>query len=154
MAGRKRYDYDINDIVSMFKAGMSNGDIGQKYGMSNQNVSRLLRKLGYTRRKGGLIAQAIPEREFKVELEKQRSEEFQAIEAKNNANACLVVSDREVRLNGTVGSYHVIGKDKAVMAFVGEDAIVVHFDMLPTFIEELKAIGRNIGDINPGCEMW
>ena len=72
----------------------------------------------------------------------------------NAANACLMVADREVRLQGTVGAYHVFGKDKTVMVSVGDDAIQLSFKNLPAFIDELKAIARNMGGLEPGCEMW
>ena len=154
MAGKKKYDYNVEDIVSMFKSGMSYEDIGGKYGMGQANVGYILNKLGYSRRKGGVVASTIPKHEFQVEPEKKRDEELESIAAKNAENACLVVADREVRLNGTVGSYHVYGKDKAVMISVGDDAVQLSFKNLPAFIEELKAIARNMGGLEPGCEMW
>ena len=118
-------------------------------------MSYILRKNGFTRNaRGGAVASMIPKREFMVEPEKKRDEELDAIANKNAANACLVVADREVRLRGTVGSYHVYGKDKAVMISVGDDAIQMSFKNLPAFIDELRAITRNMGGLEPGCEMW
>lgn len=153
--GTKRYDYDVRDIISLYKSGAFCSDIAAKYGMSVANVSYILRKNGFARKsKGGAIASMIPRREFQVEPEKQRSEELESIAEKNAANACLVVADREVQLQGTVASYHVFGKDKAVMISLGGDAVQMSFENLPAFIDELKAIARNMGGLEPGCEMW
>lgn len=153
--GTKRYDYDVEDIVAMYKSGAFCSDIAAKYGMSVANVSYILRKNGFARKsKGGAIASMIPKREFLVETEKQRDAEIESIAEKNAANACLVVADREVRLQGTVGKYHVFGKEKAVMISVGDDAVQMSFENLPAFIDELKAIARNMGGLEPGCEMW
>lgn len=154
MAGKKKYDYNVEDIVSMFKSGMSYEDIGSKYGMGGANVGHILNKLGYTRRKGGVVASTIPKHEFQVEPEKQRDAEIESIAAKNAVNACLVVADREVRLQGTVGEYMVFGKGKTVTIYVGGDAVQLSFENLPAFIDELKAIARNMGGLEPGCEMW
>jgi hypothetical protein len=69
-------------------------------------------------------------------------------------NACLVVESREVALKGTVGEYHVFGKDRRVVVAVGDGMLDIAFDTLPDFISELKAIARNMGGLEPGCEMW
>ena len=144
--GTKRYDYDVEDIVSMYKNGAFCSDIAAKYGMSVANVSYILRKNGFTRNaRGGAVASMIPKREFQVEPEKKRDEELDAIAAKNAVNACLVVESREVALKGTVGEYHVFGKDRRVVVAVGDGMLDIAFDTLPDFISELKAIARNMG---------
>ena len=153
--GAKRYDYDVEDIISMYKSGAFCSDIAAKYGMSVANVSYILRKNGFTRNaRDGAVASTIPKREFQVEPEKKRDEELDAIANKNAVNACLVVASKEVVLEGMVGSYHVFGKDETIVIEIGKDMTEVKFGALPGFIEELKAIARNIDSVKAGCEAW
>ena len=142
------------EMMKMYDAGMTQLEIANALGCSQRTVSCRLDGYGAHRR-GGVVASTIPEHEFKAATPTNHEEsEMQAISEKNATNACLVVSSKDIDLEGSVGKYHVSGKDQAVYVSVGDSEIKLHFDSVIGFIDELKAIARNIETVKTGCEMW
>lgn len=139
----------LDEMKSMYDNGMSCVDIAAALGVSRQTIYRYLQ--GHTnRRKGGKYASRIPGREIHT-IKEQDHPNGTAI--RNSVNACLVVTERTVSLKGTVGEYLVEPSKKTVIANIGGEMIDLDFDIIPGLVEELKAIGRNLGAVG-GNEMW
>ncbi len=139
----------MDELRQMYDNGMTQAEIADSIGVSRPTINKYLK--GY-KAKGGRVASRIPGSDLRVKRDPER--EMSNMAEKNAENACLVVANKEILLNGTVGTYHVYGKDKAVMISVGGGMLDVAFDILPDFIDELKAVARNVGGLECGCEMW
>lgn len=68
-----------------------------------------------------------------------------------NSAACLVVVNRKVNLQGTIGLYEVDCESKKVTMRPVEE---IGFDNLSSYINELQAISRKIDQMSVGNEMW
>lgn len=68
-----------------------------------------------------------------------------------NSAACLVVVNRKVNLQGTIGLYEVDCESKKVTMRPVEE---IGFDNLNAYINELQAISRKIDQMSVGNEMW
>lgn len=68
-----------------------------------------------------------------------------------NSAACLVVVNRKVNLQGTIGLYEVDCENKKVTMRPVEE---IEFDKLNEYINELQAISRKIEQMNVENEMW
>ena len=151
-----------DEIVAMHKAGMTQEDIGKAVGMSNQGVSYRLRRAGifsgkgkHDPNKGGMIADTIPEVEFKVPDEVVMTEEVQKMAEKNAANACLVVGDSVITLEGQVGSYEVSRKKRTVFVNINGDEIEMSFEQVKTIVDEFRALARGLINMDTATpEMW
>ena len=137
----------------MYDNGMSCEDIASKLKVGVSTVYRYLS--GYTvgRTKGGKIARKIPKNVIQPKrYEEQHSMHDMAIQ--NAANACLVVVDRSINLKGQYGEYLVEPGKKRITVNIQGEIFDLDFDIVHGFIEELKAIGRNIESVAIGNEMW
>lgn len=142
----------LQELKRMYENGMTQREIAQKMGVCQRTISNWLN--GYAPyQRGGRVASTIPKEDFEA-LDKAKRAEVEYIAAKNAENACLVVANKEISLEGTVAKYTVFSKDKAVVIDIGGDMIEVKFDFITDFISELKAIARNMGGLDAGCEMW
>ena len=152
----RREDISTDDIIAMYLDGMSQREIAKVVGIAQPSVSERLRKAGYRsgrgRRdvaRGGMIASSIPKHEYVV-----KDAEKQEMAVKNSANVCLVVEDKSFSLKGVVGSYEVSAKAKVVLANIAGAVLELDVDKLNDLAGELRALARNLGEINVGCEMW
>ena len=68
-----------------------------------------------------------------------------------NRAACLVVVNRKVNLQGTIGLYEADCENKKVTMRPVEE---IGFDNLNAYINELQAISRKIDQMSVGNEMW
>lgn len=138
----------VDELKSMYDNGMSVVDISNALEVSTATVYRYLR--GQTNRRGGRCASRIPAKEFRVAEPKTK----QDMADYNAMNACLVVEDRTINLVGEVGKYMVFTAKKCVLCDIAGATLELQFDAIPGLVEELKALGRNVGSLVGCCEMW
>lgn len=139
----------LDELKQMYDNGMSCVEIADSLDVSRQTIYRYLQ--GHTNRhKGGKYASRIPGREIHRTNEQEHPN---GAAIRNSANACLVVTERTISLKGTVGEYLVEPSKKTVIANIRGGMIDLDFDIIPDLVEELKAIGRNLGAVG-GNEMW
>lgn len=150
---RKRLtdDVSVEELKSMYEAGMSYRDIGNSLGVSYQTIRNYLKDIviARPRGRGGCYSSRIPKAEI---ADAPKSMEDLAI--KNASNACLVVQEHTIRLAGVVGEYVVNASRKSAFCNLGGVEIELQFDSIPGLIEELKALMRNVDSLSVGCEMW
>jgi predicted transcriptional regulator len=140
----------IDELKSMYDSGMNQAQIAESLGVSRMTINRYLN--GYCNRgRGGLYARNIPDSVINPKTKETTKDD---LAEKNAANACLVVTSKEITLEGTVGKYSVFGKNRSVVIDINGDMIEVKFEFITDFIDELKAIARNVGGLDSGCEMW
>lgn len=133
----------IDELKSMYDSGMNQAQIAESLGVSRMTINRYLN--GYcVRGRGGLYARNIPD---PVINQKTKETTKDDLTEKNAANACLVVTSKEITLEGTVGKYSVFGKNRSVVIDINGDMIEVKFEFITDFIDELKAIARNVGGV-------
>lgn len=140
----------IDELKSMYDSGMNQAQIAESLGVSRMTINRYLNGYG-VRGRGGLYARNIPDSVINPKTKETTKDD---LAEKNAANACLVVTGKEITLEGTVGKYSVFGKDRSVVIDINGDMIEVKFEFITDFIDELKAIARNVGGLDSGCEMW
>jgi len=142
----------IEDLVAMYNNGMSQRDIAKVVGMSQAAIGVRLRKAGICsgRYKGGYIARTIPQKDYVAHEEAEKQE----MAEKNAANACLLVEDRIIKLEGVFGKYHVSAKEKFACINVNECLLKIGFENLATFADEIRALARNVGALEESNEMW
>ncbi len=74
---------------------------------------------------------------------------------KNAANACLVVGDSVITLEGQVGSYEVSRKKRTVFATINGDEIELSFEQVKTIVDEFRALARGLINMDAATsEMW
>lgn len=149
------------EIVAMYNNGMSQRDVAKALQISQTNVGYHLRKAGICvgsgsgNNGGGVVASTIPKIEYIVNEEKKLEEEKRVQAEKNAANACLVVMDNVITLEGAIGRYEVSRKDKKVLATINGDEFDFTFEQVMGLCDEFRALARNLGSVeNVGCEMW
>lgn len=159
MASTSRVSTD--EIIAMYNNGMSQNDIAKVTGMSQATVGYRMRRAGILvgkgRRnpfKGGAVADTIPTYEYKVSEEEVAAKEKQEIAEKNAANACLMVEDRIIKLEGVFGKYYVSAKEKFACINVNDCPMKIGFNDLATFANEIRALARNVGALEESTEMW
>lgn len=140
----------MDELKAMYDSGMNQAQIADSLGVSRETINRYLSGYG-VRGRGGLYARNIPGSAINPKTKEATGAE-QA--EKNAANACLVVTSKEITLEGTVGKYSVFGKNRCVMIDIDGNMIEIKFEFITDFIDELKAIARNVGELGSGCEMW
>lgn len=139
----------VDELVRMYNSGMSFGDIGNSLGVSYQTIRNYLIGVVEPRARGGRCASKIPGSSLHA---KSRTLENMAVQ--NAVNACLVVEERTIGLVGQVGRYVVHSGEKNILCQLDDTTITLQIDAIPGFIEELKALMRNVGAMTTGCEMW
>lgn len=141
----------IEELKAMYESGMSYRDIGESLGVSCQTIRTHLKDIVTPHGRGGYIAKGISK---EIIAPKAHAATMHQIEEKNSANACLVVEDRTIKLSGTTGRYEINALHKRVTCELRDGLFELGLDEIPEFVEELKAIGRNIAQVSVGCEMW
>lgn len=141
----------VQEMAQMYESGMEISDIAACLDTTYQTVWRYLRgNVEFRPRSyGGHCARRIPRRTIEPE-----SRTLEAIAEQNSANACLVVNDHTVCLEGSVGKYTVASSSKIILCSLGGVLVELAVDSIPQLIEELKALARNVDSLNVGCEMW
>lgn len=150
-----------DEIIAMYNNGMSQTDIAKATGLSQTAVGYRMRREGicvgkgsHNPFKGGAVADTIPTCEYKVSEEEVKAKEKQEIAEKNAANACLMVEDRIIKLEGVFGKYHVSTKEKFACINVNDCLVKIGFNDLATFASEIRALARNVGALDESTEMW
>ena len=140
----------VEELKQMYDSGMSCEGIAKSLDCSPATVYRYLQ--GYTGgRRGGRCARNIPDREIR---KNSREMDMQQMDVQNSANACLVVENKLINLEGTIGKYMVDAKSKIIVCQIAGATFDMQPDTIPALVEELKALGRNVGQMAVGCEMW
>ena len=148
--GKKLTDsISVEELKQMYDNGMSGADIANSLGISRATVYRYLQ--GHTGGRGGRCARAIPDREIR---KNSREMDMQQMDVRNSANACLVVENKLINLEGTIGKYMMDAKSKTIVCQIAGATFDMQPDTIPALVEELKALGRNVGQMAVGCEMW
>lgn len=139
----------VEELKQMYENGMNPSDIASVLEVSRATVYRYLQ--GYTGGRGGRCARSIPDREIR---KNSREMDMQQMDVQNSANACLVVENKLINLEGTIGKYMVDAKSKTIVCQIAGATFDMQPDTIQALIEELKALGRNVGQMAVGCEMW
>lgn len=135
-------DISKSELEHMREGGMTNQDIANALDISISTVYRMIGAQGGTRRGKHTYETPVIE--------------APAPKAKDEHEAALVVEDRTISLAGLFAGYKVKVKSKEVVVFVEDDvdALVVPFDQVKCFADELSAISRHIEGLRVGNEMW
>ena len=154
---RKRLldDISVNELLEFRNEGYTNSQIAEMLDVSNTTIYNMIGKMP-----DEMIAKA--KREAAVQGGFARWEkaaknkgnehvEGEKNEMTENRAACLVVVNRKVNLQGTIGLYEVDCESKKVTMRPVEE---IGFDNLSAYINELQAISRKIDQMSVGNEMW
>ena len=154
---RKRLldDISVNELMEFRNEGYTNSQIAEMLDVSNTTIYNMIGKMP-----DEMIAKA--KREAAVQggfarwekAAKNKGNEHVKGEKKEmveNSAACLVVTNRKVSLQGTIGLYEVDCENKKVTMRPVEE---IGFDNLNAYINELQAISRKIDQMSVGNEMW
>lgn len=135
-------EISISELLTMRNdQNMSNSEIAKSLDISRSTVYRLIGAGGPRR--------AVIRRTSTPSLMHPEKEEIPA---------CLKVDAAPINLTGAYGKY-TIDQDRKTVAVLAEteDWILggsIPVDQLSTFIKELQAIERNIGNAQPKLEVW
>ena len=154
---RKRLldDISVNELMEFRNEGYTNSQIAEMLDVSNTTIYNMIGKMP-----DEMIAKA--KREAAVQggfarwekAAKNKGNEHVEGEKKEmteNRAACLVVVNRKVNLQGTIGLYEVDCENKKVTMRPVEE---IGVDNLNAYINELQAISRKIDQMSVGNEMW
>lgn len=154
---RKRLlnDISLNELLEFRNEGYTNSQIAEMLDVSNTTIYNMIGKMP-----DEMIAKA--KREAAVQGGFARWEkaaknkgnehvEGEKNEMTENSAACLVVVNRKVNLQGTIGLYEVDCESKKITMRPVEE---IGFDNLSAYINELQAISRKIDQMSVGNEMW
>lgn len=141
----------VEELIQMYENGMSFRDIGDSLGVSYQTIRTHLKGLVTPRGVGGYHARRIPAETFRVQTQ---NADMQQMDVQNSANACMVVENKLINLEGTIGKYMVDAKSKIIVCQIAGATFDMQPDTIPALVEELKALGRNVSQMAVGCEMW
>lgn len=154
---RKRLldDISVNELLEFRNEGYTNSQIAEMLDVSNTTIYNMIGKMP-----DEMIAKA--KREAAVQGGFARWEkaaknkgnehvEGEKNEMTENSAACLVVVNRKVNLQGTIGLYEVDCESKKITMRPVEE---IGFDNLSAYINELQAISRKIDQMSVGNEMW
>ena len=154
---RKRLldDVSVNELLEFRNEGYTNSQIAEMLDVSPQTIYSIIGKMP-----DEMIAKA--KREAAVQggyarwekAAKNKGNEHvkgEKNEMTENRDACLVVVNRKVNLQGTIGLYEVDCENKKVTMRPVEE---IGFDNLNAYINELRAISRKIDQMSVGNEMW
>lgn len=139
----------VEELKQMYDNGMSCADIAKSLDVSQTTIYRYLQ--GHIGGRGGVYARNIPDREIR---NRPNDLDMQQMDVQNSANACLVVENKLINLEGTIGKYMVDAKSKNIVCQIAGATFDMQPDTIPALVEELKALGRNVGQMAVGCEMW
>lgn len=154
---RKRLldDVSVNELLEFRNEGYTNSQIAKMLDVSSTTIYNMIGKMP-----DEMIAKA--KREAAVQggfarwekAAKNKGNEHvkgEKNEMTENRAACLVVVNRKVNLQGTIGLYEVDCENKKVTMRPVEE---IGFDNLNAYINELQAISRKIDQMSVGNEMW
>ena len=148
-------DVSVNELLEFRKDGYTNSQIAEMLDVSSRTIYRMIGKMP-----DEMIANAKREgleRGRYIRLEKATNTnenermEGEKHEMVENCAACLVVVNRKVNLQGTIGLYEVDCESKKLTMRPMEE---IGFDNLNAYINELQAISRKIGQMSVGNERW
>ena len=143
----------MNELLEFRNEGYTNSQIAEMLDVSNKTIYNMIGKMP-----DEMIAKA--KREAAVQggyarwekaAKKTYNVEGEKNEMTENRAACLVVVNRKVNLQGTIGLYEIDLENKKVTMRPVEE---IEFDKLNDYINELQAISRKIGEMHVGAEMW
>ena len=124
-------------IVQLYKTGLTYREVGDKLGISFVTVGRYVRETGYDRTHvGSSIAKSVP---IVTMPEKP-------VEAPESRNPFRVTS-RTLTLQGAAtGNSYTISTESEVVEIESESALMqIKIDQIDNFINELKLIKKQIG---------
>lgn len=146
-------EVSVNELLEFRNEGYTNSQIAEMLDVSNTTIYNMIGKMH-----DEMIAKA--KREAAVQggyarwekaAKKTYNVEGEKNEMTENRAACLVVVNRKVNLQGTIGLYEVDCENKKVTMRPVEE---IGFDNLNAYINELQAISRKIDQMSVGNEMW
>jgi predicted transcriptional regulator len=159
-----RRGFNRDEILAMYKNGMTQKDIAEELGTSSTTICYYINQAGLGtgkgnfskhKNRGGVVASSIPKVEYVVTEEEKLEEEKRVQAEKNAANACLVVMDNVITLEGVIGRYEVSRKDKKVLATINGDEFDFTFEQVMGLCDEFRALARNLDSVEAvGAEMW
>ena len=124
-------------IIQMYKTGLTYREVGEKFGISFVTVGRYVRKNGYDRvHVGSKIAKAVP---IAALPEKP-------VEAPESRNPFRVTS-RTLTLQGAAtGNSYTISTESEVVEIESDQALMqIRIDQIDNFINELRLIKKQLG---------
>lgn len=154
---RKRLldDISVNELLEFRNEGYTNSQIAEMLDVSNTTIYNMIGKMPdemIAKAKREAAVQGGFARWEKAAKNKENVQtEGERKEMVENSAACLVVVNRKVNLQGTIGLYEVDCENKKVTMRPVEE---IGFDNLNAYINELQAISRKIDQMSVGNEMW
>ena len=154
---RKRLldDVSVNELLEFRREGYTNSQIAEMLDVCSRTIYRIIGKMpddmiSKAKSEGRKIG-SYERRDKKQPAEGNKQMKGAEPKMEESNSACLVVVNRNVTLQGTIGLYEVdFEKKKVTMRPVEE----INFEKLNDYINELQAISRKIGQMNVGNEMW
>ena len=143
MNGKIKAAQFVPEMLRMREEGKSNKFIAETYGYSVQTIRTLIGPQGPgIRRECVRNASPKPYREPEVGF-------------KEEPQACLVVADREISLEGTAGHYDIALKPKQIKICMADGAgMKLDFEKFIAFVDEVNAIKRKLDGLKIENEMW
>ena len=154
---RKRLldDVSVNELLEFRNEGYTNSQIAEMLDVSNTTIYNMIGKMPdemIAKAKREAAVQGGFARWEKAEKKKENVQtEGERKEMVENSAACLVVVNRKVNLQGTIGLYEVDCESKKISMRPVQE---IGFDNLNAYINELQAISRKIDQMSVGNEMW
>lgn len=154
---RKRLldDISINELMEFRNEGYTNSQIAEMLDVSNTTIYNMIGKMPdemiAKAKREAAVQDGFARWEKAAKNKGNKHVEGEKKEMTENSAACLVVVNRKVNLQGTIGLYEVDCESKKVTMRPVEE---IGFDNLNAYINELQAISRKIDQMSVGNEMW
>lgn len=148
-------EVSVNELLELRAEGYTNAQIAELLDVSYVTIYKYIGKMPDDLYEKSMrdawekSAQVRQEKKRMAESGEQTKGDGQMME--NKRNACLVLVNRKVNLQGTIGLYEVDCENKKVTMRPVEE---IGFDNLNAYINELQAISRKIDQMSVGNEMW
>lgn len=153
---RKRLldDVSINELMEFRNEGYTNSQIAEMLDVTPKTIYNMIGKMpdemaAKAKREAAVRGRYTRWHKATNTNENGQTEGEQKEMAESSA-ACLVVVNRKVNLQGTIGLYEVDCENKKVTMRPVEE---IGFDNLNAYINELQAISRKIDQMSVGNEM-
>ena len=148
-------EVSVNELLEFRNEGYTNSQIAEMLDVSNTTIYNMIGKMPdemIAKAKREAAVQGGFARWEKAAKNKENVQtEGERKEMVENSAACLVVVNRKVNLQGTIGLYEVDCESKKISMRPVQE---IGCDNLNAYINELQAISRKIGQISVVNEMW
>ena len=139
------------EIVRLYKTGLTMKEVADRFGVSHITVSRYVKKDGYDRyHRGGAISRTLDINA----LPKAEKPKNDLIPNQQSVSVVLTNCSKTFTGLGTHMKYTIDPKSKT-LAIAGTDfSVTLPFAMLNDFAMEITAIANNATNVTVGTEAW